>query len=458
MTFQVSLSGASAGVTVTRSTATVTILDNDAIDLSVAVATSPVTEGVATKVTFTVTMTGSSTSAVQVSYSTVDQSATAPTDYTATSGMLVWNPSETGAKSVDVVLIDNSIYEPTETFSFVLSSPLGADTMNVPSASVTIVDNDPTGFNLPATASVAEGTASVTVAVTLPTPAQGSLSVSYATSSGAATSGLDFASTSGTLVFAPGVTTMSVTIPITDDNICELAESFTLVLSSPIGAPITADTTTVTITDNDACTVSVAAVSVAEDVASSSVTVTASLNLASSTVVTVNFATAGATATSGSDFQPSSGVFTFAPGTTTATALIAIIDDAIVEGSETFNVVLSGAIGAAVTGAPFVVTILDNDVSVVSVAPSSTIEGNSGTTPLLFTISLSAISVSPIKVTYSTSAGTATAGTDYVSVAPTVVTFAPGENLKTLSVDVNGDNSLELDETFSVVLSAPCPQ
>ena len=75
----------------------------------------------------------------------------------------------------------------------------------------------------------------------------------YATTPGSATSPSDFTSTSGTLNFADGQDGASFNVPITDDNIAELAESFTVNLSNPTGGVSLGaqSSATVTIYDND---------------------------------------------------------------------------------------------------------------------------------------------------------------------------------------------------------------
>ncbi len=96
----------------------------------------------------------------------------------------------------------------------------------------------------------------------------------------------------------------------------------------------------------------------------------------------------------------------------------------------------------------FVLTL--PSVSITDVAAS---EGNSGTTPYNFTVTLSAASVDPVSVSFSSADGTATAGSDYVATAGTV-TFNPGETNKIITVMVNGDTVPEASETFFVNLTS----
>ena len=79
-------------------------------------------------------------------------------------------------------------------------------------------------------------------------------------------------------------------------------------------------------------------------------------------------------------------------------------------------------------------------------------EGNSGTNPFVFTVTLSAASNQTVTVNYATVNGTATPPTDYLGISGSL-SFAPGETSKTITVLVNGDTTVEPNETFTVNLS-----
>jgi hypothetical protein len=83
-------------------------------------------------------------------------------------------------------------------------------------------------------------------------------------------------------------------------------------------------------------------------------------------------------------------------------------------------------------------------------------EGNSGTTPAVFTVSLNSFAIDEVTVAYTTANGTAIAGSDYLPVAGTLV-FAPGDSVKTITVQVTGDTVLEPNETFRLTLFNPSP-
>jgi glucose/arabinose dehydrogenase/PKD repeat protein len=91
-------------------------------------------------------------------------------------------------------------------------------------------------------------------------------------------------------------------------------------------------------------------------------------------------------------------------------------------------------------------------VPTISIAPASIAEGNSGSTALNFSVTLSAASGLPITVDYTTSNGTAVSGADY-SPASGRLTFGPGATGATITVLVAGDTVSEENETLVVTLS-----
>jgi len=90
----------------------------------------------------------------------------------------------------------------------------------------------------------------------------------------------------------------------------------------------------------------------------------------------------------------------------------------------------------------------------VSIDDVTVAEGNSGTSDATFTVTLSEPSSQTVTVDFATADGTASAGSDYHSVAGTL-TFAPGDTSETVTVPVIGDTLDEPDETFFVNLSNP---
>ena len=90
------------------------------------------------------------------------------------------------------------------------------------------------------------------------------------------------------------------------------------------------------------------------------------LNVASSSSVTVDWATSDGTATAGTDYTAGSGTVTFAPGETAKTVPVATLPDTSAEGNETFSVTFSNASGATLGLAQQTVTIRDDDAVAAS--------------------------------------------------------------------------------------------
>jgi Leucine-rich repeat (LRR) protein len=96
--------------------------------------------------TITVTRTNSSDGAVSVEYATSDDTATAPDDYTETSGTLNWTDGDDADKTFPVDIIDDTQQENDETLIVSLGNPTGGAQLGTPdTATLTITDNDTSG-------------------------------------------------------------------------------------------------------------------------------------------------------------------------------------------------------------------------------------------------------------------------------------------------------------------------
>ncbi len=192
------------------------------------------------------------------------------------------------------------------------------------------------------------------------------------------------------------------------------------------------------------------------DAGTSALTFPVTLSSASTQTVTVQFSTGDGIASAGSDYTALlNQTLEFAPGETTKTISVEVLGDTSIEDHESFTVALSGARGATIGSGTATGTILNDDTA-IRISDASGAEGDSGTTPFAFTVSLEKASALPVTVSYATADGTANAGSDFTAApADSQLTFAPGEITKTITVEVIGDTAPEADKTFSVVLSAP---
>ena len=181
-----------------------------------------------------------------------------------------------------------------------------------------------------------------------------------------------------------------------------------------------------------------------------------SLSSASSQTVSVHYQTTGQTAVSGADFQTTSGTLNFAPGELVKTIPVPIVDDSLNEFTETFFLNLHHPSNAAILKGQGTGSIVDSDpVPTVTVNNVSVVEGNSGTAPANFGVTLSSPSGKLIQLTYSTADMSATSGSDYQAVSNVILSIPAGSTSASISVLVNGDTAIEPDETFALNISNP---
>jgi|GEM_PF-634656 len=430
---------------------------------SMAIANTSVLEGSSSIATasFAVTLSGPSTDTVTALFATSDVNATSNVDYTPVSGTITFAPGEV-SKTINVDVIGDTSVEPTEYFKVTLSALSGAGPGDIEALGAIIDDDslDPTSIGISSARGPEGYLAGSTLAfpVRLSRPATAPVTVNYATAAGTATPGADFTSTSGQLSFGIGDFEKFVLVQIIGDAIAEPNETFTVTLSSPTGATIAPGqgTATGTILNDDLSTISVTDFAIAEGTTGTpnKLAFTVILSATSTSTVTVDYATASGTATAGSDYTPVSGTLSFPPGVASLVVQVPIIPDAVVEPNETVLLNLSNAVGATIFDGQGVGTILADDGLLVSIGDKTTPEGDTGFTPVTFTVSLSAPAPGTVTVDYATADGTATAPLDYTAANGTV-TFNTGEQTKTVTIQVVGDTEKEPYETFFVDLSNP---
>jgi len=204
---------------------------------------------------FPVTLSEASSQAVTVQYATANGTATAGSDYTATSGTLTIPAGQTQG-TITVPVLGDALVEPDETFTLALSNPTNAELGSPSVATGTITDTTPAPTLSLAGASAAETEASLAFAVTLSAASAQDVTVQYATANGTATADSDYTATSGTLTIAAGQTSGTITVPVLGDTLVEPDETFTLALSNPtnaeLGSPAAANGT---ITNDDQATI-----------------------------------------------------------------------------------------------------------------------------------------------------------------------------------------------------------
>jgi glucose/arabinose dehydrogenase len=174
----------------------------------------------------------------------------------------------------------------------------------------------------------------------------------------------------------------------------------------------------------------------------------------SSGAATVDYVTNENTALRDVDFSYRAGTLNFADGETSKTVVIPILEDAIVEGTESFGVAILGATGAALgTKRTVSVNILDNDAAASEFSFSQSAyeikeDGGQATITVRRTGNTTGIAT----INYATSDGTANAGSDYTAATGTI-TFAANETSKTFTVGITNDTLGERNESINLQLS-----
>jgi len=403
--------------------------------------------------TYTVKLSNPSATGVTVSYATQDGTANAGSDYTQATGSLTFAPGET-TKTITVNVLDDSVFEGSEAFKVVLSNASGAN-LTVAESTTTIQDNGtgttPPGVtptdDTPKVSGVSSpsategGDLSFTVSLSNPSTSTTPLTLKLTDGSGTVagdTTGSVSVSFDGGVTFTPvtvnpdgtinlvvpaNTGSVTVKVPTTDDAISEGTETIKLTAGTPANGA-TPLSGTGTINDNDGTpTLSIEGPAEVNE-AAGTLTYTVKLSNPSAMGVTVNYATQDAGASSGSDYTPASGSLTFAPGETTKTITVNVLEDSVFEGPEAFKVVLTNASGANLTVAEATTTIQDNgtgttppgvtptdDRPVITVSNASAVEGAQE----VFTVTLSKPSSAAQTVGLSLASGTATVPADFLN-------------------------------------------
>jgi glucose/arabinose dehydrogenase len=184
-----------------------------------------------------------------VNYITTGETATENFDFTQISGIVTFAPGET-SQLVNVAILQDSLVELGETFTFVVDRSEGAGLGSARTARITIDDDDQT--NLTFSAPIVNENDGFADVVVSRGQAANAASVSYNTLAGTALANADFQATTGSLSFAIGETNKTVRIPIINDTLGEANETFTLKFSNAVGVGLNLQNSTeITIIDND---------------------------------------------------------------------------------------------------------------------------------------------------------------------------------------------------------------
>lgn len=377
--FSISLSNA-VGSTISKATGTATIRNDDVLQpvvpsLSVSDTDLPERNGGRSDARFTVKLSEPTNVPVTVNCATANGTATvAGSDYVAAAWRLTFAPGET-EKTLSVGVLGDTRIELDETFRLVLSSPSGA-TLEKATGTATIRNDDisppaPVLVSVLGSSVIEEGNGDpgapvfAEFTVKLSRIAESVVTVAYKTNDGSATTiDNDYVSTSGNFVFAIGETTKTVLVPIVGDIKPERDETFSLVLVSASGAVLDRTPARAILIDDDTLPeIGVQGVSLTEGNTGTSVaTFIIALNSSWDEPVVVTYATRDGSATAAdSDYTPSQGTVTFAPGEIQKTVTVSVIGDTRAEIDETFFLDLASANNATIAEATGTAIIRNDD-------------------------------------------------------------------------------------------------
>ncbi|MGB7345287.1 MAG: Calx-beta domain-containing protein [Pirellulaceae bacterium] len=502
-TFTLTISNPSSPVTLSNTTALGTIQNDDADQqptptLSISAADGDEFEGNAGSASFSFTITrgGDTTGTASVNYVVTGSgtNAAAADDFAGAalpSGTVNFADGET-SQTITINVAGDTVVEDDETFTVTLSGASSSLVIQTAAAIGTIRNDDVDPVAQTPTLSIVatdgdeaegdSGTATYTFAVTRSGDSTGAASVNYAVTglgTNAATAD-DFVGgvfPLGTVDFADGETSQTISISVAGDSAVEDDETFTVTLSgasSPLVIQTAAAIGTIRNDDVDPVaqtpTLSIAASDGDEaegDSGTTTITFTVMRSGSTTGSTSVDFAITGSATNpaTADDFVGGvlpSGTITFADGVTTQTISVGIVGDTNIEPDEGFVVTLSGATGNAAIQAASASGIIRNDdgpvdsaVLSVAAADADKAEGDIGTTPLTFTVTRSGTTTSAVSVDYAVVPATINGvnAADFGGLLPTgTVSFAAGVLSQVITLDVSGDTAFEQDESFTLSL------
>ncbi len=293
--------------------------------------------------TFTLGLSAAYGQPVTIHYKTADGSATAGSDYMATSGDVTFGIGQT-IKTITIAALGDRLAEPTENFVVNLSAPINVTIADGQGIGI-ILDNEPRiSINDVTVTEGNTGTVNATFTVSLSVAYDVPVTVHYQTANGTATAGSDYAAASGDVKIAAGQTTKTFTVAVIGDRSAEPTETLVVNLSAASNGLFVDSKGVGTILDNEP-RISISDASKKEGRTSQTTlfTFTVTLSVAYDQAVTMSFRTSNGTATtSNSDYIAKSSTLTFASGETTKTITIEVKGDSQREAHETFYLDLFG--------------------------------------------------------------------------------------------------------------------
>ena len=396
---------------------------------------------------------------------TADGTATAPSDYLAAlaGSSSIAAGGATGTTTLTATINGDAVVEANETFFVNLTVPANA-TISDNQGVATINHDDTAGIVLTqslGSTDVTEGgaTDSYTLVLTSQPTSNASIALNPGTQVTVATSPVVFTTANWNIA-------QTVTVTAVDDaavegphtgTISHVVTSADASYNSFVLANVVAN-----ITDNDLPSLAINDVSISEGNAGTQVlNFTVTRTGATPFAVGFNYASADNSATTAdSDYVAATGTGSIPSGgaTGSTTVSVTINGDLTFENNESFFVNLTAPTNALISDAQGVGTITNDETApTLAINDVSLVEGNSGTQNMVFTVTRTGVTALPASFTATASDVTATAPSDYLAAIAGTTTIPAGgaTGTTTLSVTINGDLTIEANETFSVNLSVP---
>lgn len=319
----------------------------------------------------TVTRTNGSSGIVQVSFATRDGSAIGGQDYASTNGVVAFADGEK-TKSFLVHVFNDLIMEDDKTLDLLLSNPVGgAQLDSLTNSILTVVNNNYIYGNIVLGTdrfTVVEANTNLAVTVMRKNGTAGIVKVDYFTVDGTAVNGINYKMAKGSLLFADGETSKTVLIPILKDGQVSLAnKTFTFTVQNPVGGAALGypRSSQISIVDSDLMIgFGTDRVTVREDAGKAQLTVNRTVGGPST--LTVDYATADGTAHDATNYAAVTGRLIFSIGEYAKTITVPIINNDLIQGNTTMQVILSNPSDRAVLGTNIAtITILDDDGSLI---------------------------------------------------------------------------------------------
>jgi Calx-beta domain len=306
----------------------------------------------------------------------------------------------------------------------------------------------------------------VVVSVIRTGSATNAISVNYATSDGTAIAGTNYTAANGTLQWgANDASTKTISIAVSTAAAFSGDKTFSIALNGPSAQAMIGSPGTAVVTISGAASAAVGTLVLADasyNVSQSAQTVTISVNRTGGAVgaVSVGYQTLNGTAIAGTDYTSSAGTLNWADGDSASKSFQVTVSNASpFLGDKTFSVALSAPTGGVMVGNPQISTVTiagDASPPVGSLQLSAaTYSVGQGAGTVSITVDRTGGSHGAATVAYSTTNGTAAAGTDFTAASGTLQ-WADGDTApKSFTVAISNATPFSGNKSFTVNLTTP---